>query len=198
MEFGSVNTAINNNFYRLRWSVFEEVSNIRIVEDLDSPNPELLPFLGHRIRGELATKVPLREIPCCISFLMGSETPDYERPETLTVHRADGGAVTIRDVVEQLSAYFVANKDIILEDKAPFLHTTTDKAEDRTNVLSIPALRSYDISDDTRVFFDGFARDVEVGDDSVNVDLWAEGQFGESIGYFWKNRPSEDTLSVTV
>jgi hypothetical protein len=119
MEFGAVNTAMNPAFRRLRWSVFEDVSNIRVVEDLDSPQPELFPFLDHHIAGEPATKIPLREIPIDIDALMAWETSDYERPESLTVHRADGGAVTVGDVVEQLSGYIIANKDDLLEATAP-------------------------------------------------------------------------------
>ena len=196
MEFGTVNTAMNPAFHRLRWSVFEDVSNIRVVEDLDNPQPELFPFLDHPIAGEPATKIPLREIPIDIEALMQWETSDYERPESLTVHRADGGAVTVGDVVEQLSGYIIANKDDILEATAPYLHMWTRSAGDATNVTNIPALGHYDISDDTRAFFNGFSSDIAVDDLSINVKLWVEGQFGETIDDFWKDRPSEEELSM--
>jgi hypothetical protein len=50
--------------------VFEDVSNIRVVEDLDTPQPELVPILGHSTEGESATSIPLREIRLNILTLM--------------------------------------------------------------------------------------------------------------------------------
>jgi hypothetical protein len=198
MEFGTIDTETNPAFCRLRWSVFEDVSHICVVEDLDSPHQELSPFLNHRVAGEPATTIPLREIPIDIDALMAWETSDYERPESLTVHRADGGAVTVGDVVEQLSSYLIANKDDILEATAPCLSMRTQSAGDARNVTSIPALGHYDISDDTRVFFNGFSSEIAVGDVSINVMLWVEGQFGETIDDFWKNGPSEEDLLIEV
>lgn len=198
MEFGTVDTVMNPAFDRLRWSVFEDVSNTRVVEDLDSPHPELFPFLDHQIAGEPATKIPLREIPINIEALITWETSDYERPERLTVHRADGRAVTVGDVVKQLSGYIIANKDDILEATAPYLSMWTQNAGDATNVTNIPALGHYDISDDTRAFFNGFNSEISVNDVSVNVLLWVEGQFGETFDDFWKLRPSEEDLSMDV
>lgn len=42
--------------------VFEDVLKIRVVDDLDSLNPELLPFLGHPIAKELATNISHLEL----------------------------------------------------------------------------------------------------------------------------------------
>ncbi|UPX15133.1 uncharacterized protein EKO05_0005592 [Ascochyta rabiei] len=133
-------------FRRLRWSVFEAVSNVHVVEDLDSPQPELFPFLDHQIAGEPATKIPPREI-------------------------ADGGAITIGDILKQLLGYIIDNKDDILEATAPFLSVWTQNAGDGTNVTNIPALRHYDISDNTRAFFNGFTSEITVDDAGINVDL---------------------------
>jgi hypothetical protein len=97
-------------------------------------------------------------------------------------------------MVEQLLGYIIANKDNILEATAPYLHMWTQSAGDATDVTNVPALGCYEISDHTRVFFDGLSRDIEIGDYSTNVQLWVEGQFGESIDCFWEQWPSEEEL----
>lgn len=188
MDFGTVETAMSDAFNRIRWSVFEEVSSICVVDDPNSLTPRLSPFLGHPIAAEAASVIPLREMVFCIQILMEVEIPDdCERVESLFVRRADGDIVTVADVVEQLSGYFIANRDDILEAKAPFLYMTHEM-EDGMHVVGIPALGSYPIPDDTKVFFDGFHGDIEVGECALNVDLWAAGEDGRSVEYYWKSR----------
>ena len=72
----------------------------------------------------------------------------------------------------------------------------TQSSGDATNVTNIPALGHYNISDDTRAFFNGFSSDIVVNDTSINVKLWVEGQYGETVDEFWKNGPSEEELSM--
>jgi hypothetical protein len=199
MEFGAVENAMNPAFYRLRWSVFEDVSNIRVVDDMDSAHPELLPFEGHPIAKQLPLKLPLQEIPILISPLAEWEHPTYKRPEALRVRRADGGAVTVADVVEQLSGYLLKYKRDIHEATHLSVLWKTETVEDGTCVTSLsnahedPITGAYEYSTETRAFFDGFG-DIEVGDAFAYVDLWIEGQYGESIENFWKERPSEEAL----
>jgi hypothetical protein len=199
MEFGAVENAMNPAFYRLRWSVFEDVSNIRVVDDMDSPQPELLPFEGHPIAKQLPFKLPLQEIPILIRPLLEWEHPTYKRPKALRVRRADGAAVTIADVVEQLSGYLIKYKRDIHEATHLSLSWKTETAEDGTSVTGLshahedPLTGAYEYSTETRAFFDDLG-DIEVGDAFAYVDLWIEGQYGESIENFWKERPSEEAL----
>lgn len=200
MEFGAVENAMNPEFYRLRWSVFEDVSNIRVVDDMDSPHPELLPFEGHPIAKQLPFKLPLQEIPILITPLTEWENPTYKRPEALRVRRADGGAVTVADVVEQLSGYLIKYKgDMHEATHLSLLWKDTETSGDGTRVNGLsdahedPITGPYEYSTETRAFFNGFG-DIEVGDAFAYVDLWIEGQYGESFENFWKERPSEEAL----
>ncbi|KAH7074588.1 hypothetical protein BKA63DRAFT_513299 [Paraphoma chrysanthemicola] len=107
MAFSEVDTAMSEEFDRLRWSVFEDLSTIQVANESESIEPELSSFLGHPIASEPATEDPLHEIAFCSDDLQNFEAADFEAPEPLLVRRADGGIVTIGDVVEQLSRYFV-------------------------------------------------------------------------------------------
>jgi hypothetical protein len=100
--------SMNDVFNRLRWPIFEDISNIRVLDGPKISNPDLLPFVGHAIATEPASQIPLTEIAFLIYDLAvhHSEFPDYTAPEDLCVSRADGGIVTVKDVVEQLSVYF--------------------------------------------------------------------------------------------
>ncbi|KAF2274489.1 uncharacterized protein EI97DRAFT_381433 [Westerdykella ornata] len=155
-------------FHSLRWPVFEDISNIRVASDPDSAEPELLPFEGHPIAAEAATKIPLKEIAFSLEVLDNYEAAEFEAPDRVFVRGADGGIVTVADVVKQLSAYFIAHKEAILEAKFPFLDFDKDNLSN------------------TRVFFDGFTFIIEPGMYSLPVELWAEGENGESANH-WRH-----------
>jgi hypothetical protein len=193
--FSEVATDLNEEFYRLRWSVFEELSEIRVADDPDSIAPELSPFLGHPIALEAATEHPLHEIAFCSDDLQDFEAADFRAPKPVIVRRADGGVITIGDVVEQLSRYFITHKDIILETKAPSLQFTHEIGSGE-QVVGIPAYDDTPAPPDTKVVFEGFDGGVSAGHSAVHVQLWADGQEGKSLEYFWKSRADPNQFPI--
>jgi hypothetical protein len=101
-------------FHRLRWSIFEDVSTILVLDDPKSQNPYFSPFVGHAIAAEPASQIPLTKIAITNSYVDGYDLYDYESPEPLLVSRGDGGTVTVADVVQQLSAYFASHREDII------------------------------------------------------------------------------------
>ncbi|PVI07268.1 hypothetical protein DM02DRAFT_357741 [Periconia macrospinosa] len=188
MAFSEINTAMSEEFNRLRRSVFEDISKIQVEDDADSTDPDLSPFSGHPIASEPATEDPLHEIAFCIDTLQMIDLPDYQAPEALVVRRADGGIVTIADVVEQLSVYIIAHKNTILEAKGPFLQTTHEITDAGEHVVGIPCYQYGTVSPNTKVAFEGFFGSIEVGRYAVPVELWAEGEESKTLEYFWKSR----------
>jgi hypothetical protein len=191
-------TAMSEEFNRLRWSVFEDITKIQVANDPDGITPHLLPFLGHPIASEAASQDPLYEITFCIDALEEWEAPEYEEndiviPEPLVVRRADGGIVTISDVIEQLSRYIITHKDIILEAKSSCLHWTThETTEGGEHIDNIPAYEDVLASADTKVAFDGFFGSIEAGRYALPVVLWAEGEEGMTLEYYWKSLNDPD------
>jgi hypothetical protein len=170
MTLSNVTTAMNSAFARLKWSVFEDLSTIRVApEEEEDSGAEFKPFIGHPLAAEAATEVPLHEIRFSIMALDEFEggdddDQDLEAPDAVVVRGKDGNIVTIEDVVEQLSPHFNAHKREILEVKAPFVNVS-------------PA----DISMDTKVFFDQFFGIITPGLSALGIELWIEGEDGESI-----------------
>ncbi|CAG5174520.1 uncharacterized protein ALTATR162_LOCUS7806 [Alternaria atra] len=177
----------NDAFRRLRWSIFEDVSNIRVLDDpqmLDSPfsrtqNPSFSPFVGHAIATEPASQIPLTEIAFSISDLVNyacelpSELNIYTEPEDLRVRRADGGIVTVADVVEQLSAYFITYKEDILLAKDCSEQRTRYAHERKVYNDNVPSPgEDKEIPADPDVFFDGFFGIIEPTMSSLPVELW--------------------------
>jgi hypothetical protein len=192
--------AYNNmsaEFARLRWSVFDDVSEIRVEDDPDNINTELLPFWDHAIASKAATEYPLREISFSIDDADEFDSDDFEAPEPRVVRRQDGGVVTIADVVEQLSEYLIENKDKILEAKAADLHWTQWVDGEQVDDVRTP---TYDddesLSSDMKVAFGGFFGGVQSWDTVVPVELWADGQDGKSLEYFWKSRTNPEGFPV--
>jgi hypothetical protein len=140
---------LSDEFDRLRWSVFEDISNIQVYEDPSKKRTsKLSPFLGHPIAGKSATKAPCHKIAFSIEALVYIETPGYKRPGRLVICRADGGIVTIADVVEQLPPYIRANRDDIFWVIGP------------TMQFEPPISAIEDIPADTELFFAGFSFNV--------------------------------------
>jgi hypothetical protein len=94
---------------------------------------------------------------------------DYKGPDSVVVRGRDGNIVTIGDVVEQLSPYFKAHNREIMTFKAPFLNVSLG-----------------DVSIDTKIFFHQFFGIITPGLSALAVELWAEGEEGESIDEHFK------------
>jgi hypothetical protein len=162
-------------FHRLRWSIFEDVSTILVLDDPRSQNPYFSPFVGHAIAAEPASQIPLTKIAITNSYVDGYDLYDYEPPEPLLVSRADGGTVTVADVVQQLSAYFASHREdifMVLElylGKKPCRFVADGKVEYDPTTLA----GGEEISADTKVFFDGFFGIIEP-DLELSVQLCAE------------------------
>ncbi|CAG5179354.1 uncharacterized protein ALTATR162_LOCUS9179 [Alternaria atra] len=169
--FSEINTTMSEEFDRLRWFIFEDTSKVQVADDSESIEPELSPFLGHPIASKSATEIPLHEIAFCSDDLQNFETADFEAPEPLLVRRADGSVVTIGDVVEQLSRYFVTHKDEILKAKSAFLQRTHEIAEGGEHVLGIPAYKDVLAPPDTKVAFEGFFGGISTGHYALHVLL---------------------------
>lgn len=123
------------------------------------------------------------------------EHPYYQYPEKLIVRREDGGVVTVGDVVEQLSEYLVRYKGDIIEATHLSLSWTTEIREDGTAVSGLshahedPDTGAYEIDFDRgRAFFSGFGGHLDEGDEDVYVELWIEGQYGETFEGFWREQ----------
>jgi hypothetical protein len=173
MSTTNVTTAMSDAFARIRWSVFEDISKIRIDrDDEENSHAELEPFIGHPIGAEAASEVPLHEITLSIVALDEYEGDIYEAPSPVLIRRKDGGIVTVGDVVEQLAPHLVAHKKEILEAKAPFLNISPE-----------------DIPANTRVFFDQFFGIITPGLNALGVELWAEGEDDESFGEHFNHLP---------
>jgi hypothetical protein len=196
MAFSEIDTNMSEEFDRLRWSVFEDISKIQVADDSESIEPELSPFLGHPVASEPATEDPLDEIAFCSDDLQNFEGADFKAPEPLLVRRADGGIITIADVVEQLSHYFITHKDKILEAKSPSIQATHEITEGGEHVVGIPASEGVPAPADTKVVFEEFFGGISAGHYAVPVQLWAEGEEGKSLDYFWKSRADPDEFPL--
>lgn len=186
-----IKTTINRDaFWRLRWSIFEDTSKIQVMDDPESPNPSLLPFLGHPVAAEPATAIPIHEMFLTINAMCREERPmDEEDLEPVEVRRADGGTLTVGDVVEQLSAYLKDHRHEVCEGKAPYLHMTYGTTEDGYSWTGISEHDCFDYPEDLEVFFHEIdADEIEIGEAYVNVVLWADGEDAVSSDYYWKNR----------
>ncbi|KAI4647670.1 hypothetical protein J4E93_004080 [Alternaria ventricosa] len=185
---------LNEAFERLRWSVFEDVSNILVLDEPNTQKPGLSPFEGHAIALEPASEIPLTKIAFSIDELNQfaaletgfsddefdepgfEENRRYQRPEPLLVTRADSGTVTVADVVQQLSVYFSTHKEDILMAKAYTNGDTSDHGADDHQAATNTLGKNRGSSPGTKVFFDGFFGIIEPSMDSVPVLLWAEGE----------------------
>jgi hypothetical protein len=197
MASSEVYNDMSDEFGRLRWSIFDDVSEIRVEDDPDSIDTELLPFWDHAIASKAATEYPLYEISFSIKDADEFDSDGFEAPEPRVVRRADGGVITIADIVEQLSQYLIENKDKILEAKAAQLHSTHWRDGKQVGDVGTPA---YDYDEppppDTKVAFEGFFGGVESRDTVVQVELWADGQLGKSLDYFWKSRANPEEFPL--
>jgi hypothetical protein len=159
---------------RLRWSIFEDVSTILVLDDPRSQNPYFSPFVGHAIAAEPASQIPLTKIAITNWYIDDYCLYDYEPPDPLLVSRADGGTVTVADVVEQLSVYFASHREdifMVLElysGKKPCRFVVDGKVEYDPTLAG-----GEEISADTKVFFDGFVGIVQP-DSELPVQLCAE------------------------
>jgi hypothetical protein len=201
MAVSEIDTAMSDEFDRLQWSVFDDISKIQVANNSTSLTPDLLPFVGHPIASEAATQDPLHEIAFCIEALEEFEAFDYEEsdmdaPDPLVVRRADGGIVTIADVVEQLSRYIIVHKDMILEAKSPFVLMTHEITEGGEHVVRLPAYEDVLASPDTKVAFQGFYGNIKAGHYALPVLLWAEGEEGKTLRYFWKSQADPDQFPL--
>ncbi|RYN61847.1 hypothetical protein AA0114_g627 [Alternaria tenuissima] len=177
-------TAPHDAFHRLRWSIFEDVSTILVLDDPRSQNPSFSPFVGHAIAAEPASQIPLTKIAIINSYVNKYDLYDYESPEPLLVSRADGGTVTVADVVEQLSAYFASHREdifMVLElylDKMPCRLLVDGKVEYDPTILA----SGEEISPDTKFFFNGCFGIIEP-DMELGVELCAEQDLPERLRY---------------
>jgi len=192
---------LNEAFERLRWSVFEDITNILV---LDDPKTDLSPFDGHAIASEPASEIPLTKIAFSVDELNQfaaletgfsddefdepgfEENRRYQRPEPLLVTRTDGATVTVADVVQQLSVYFLIHKEDILKAKAYTNGDSSDHGADDDQAATNTLGKDRGTSPGTRVFFDEFFGIIEPTMNSVPVLLWAE---EESASY-----PLDDRL----
>ena len=186
---------LNDAFERLRWSVFEDISNILVLDEPKTPGgkPCLSPFEGHAIASEPASAIPLTKIAFSIDELNEfaaletgfsddefdepgyEENRRYQRPEPLLVTRADGGTVTITDVVEQLSVYLLTLKKDILMAKAYTNGDLSDHGADDDHAATNTLGGDRGTPPGTRVFFEGFFGIIEPTMESLPVLLWTEG-----------------------
>ena len=181
---------LNEAFERLRWSVFEDITNILV---LDDPKTDLSPFDGHAIASEPASEIPLTKIAFSVDELNQfaaletgfsddefdepgfEENRRYQRPEPLLVTRTDGGTVTVADVVQQLSVYFLTHKEDILMAQAYTNRDTSDHGANDDQAATNKLGKDRGTSPGTRVFFDGFFGVIEPTMESLPVLLWIEG-----------------------
>jgi hypothetical protein len=89
--------------------------------------------------------------------------------------------------VEQLSRCIIANKDLILLAKGPSIQVTHEVTEGGEYIVGIPADDGAPALPDTRVAFVGFFGMIEAGFYALLVELWAEGEMGKTLEYFWKS-----------
>ena len=73
-------TAPHDAFHRLRWSIFEDVSTILVLDNPRSQNPSFSPFVGHAIAAEPASQIPLTKIAITNSYVDWYDHYDYESP----------------------------------------------------------------------------------------------------------------------
>ncbi|KAI4676696.1 uncharacterized protein J4E84_009531 [Alternaria hordeiaustralica] len=184
---------LNEAFERLRWSVFEDISNILVLDEPRTQKPDLLPFEGHPIASEPASEIPLTKIAFTIYELNEfaaletgfnddefdepgfEENRRYQRPEPLVVTRGDGGTVTVADVVQQLSGYFLTHKEDILKAKAYINGDSSDHGADDEATVTTTLGGDRGAPPGTRVFFEGFFGIIEPTMESLPVLLWTEG-----------------------
>jgi len=190
---------LNEAFERLRWSVFEDISNILVLDEPRTQKPDLLPFEGHAIASEPASEIPLNKIAFSIDELNQfaaletgfsdeefdepgfEENRRYQRPEPLVVTKGDGGTVTVADVVQQLSKYFLTHKEDILKAKAYMSGSTSDHQAGDEQAITTTLGEDRGTSPGTKVFFEGFFGIIEPTMESLPVLLWTEGDGSFSL-----------------
>lgn len=128
-------------FARLRWSIFDDMSDVQVMDDPNSLTTTLSSFSDHPIAKEHATNVPQGEIQFNAQTMMEFEGLDFEEPDELVVTRADGETVTVGDVVTQLHSYFNLHKATILECLAP-IYNAGRSTEEGGNLTVIKEGRS--------------------------------------------------------
>ncbi|KAI4604746.1 hypothetical protein J4E83_010987 [Alternaria metachromatica] len=187
---------LNEAFERLRWSVFEDITNILV---LDDPKTALSPFDGHAIASKPASEIPLTKIAFSIDELNQfaaletgfsddefdepgfEENRRYQRPQPLLVTREDGGTVTVADVVQQLSGYFLTHKEDILKAKVYMSGNTSDYGADDKQAATATLGEDRGVSPGTRILFEGFFGIIEPTMESLAVLLWTEGDGSFSL-----------------
>jgi len=178
---------LNDAFERLRWSIFEDVSKILVLDEPETRNPGLSPFEGHTIAAESASEIPLTEIAFSIDELNqfhANGISGFQRPKPVVVSRADGGTVTVADVVQQLSVYFLSYKEDILRAKEAYLEeSTSDYGTDDEQVGTATICEGHGAHQpaNRRVFFDGFFGIIEPTMEALPVLLWAKGEGSSSL-----------------
>jgi hypothetical protein len=178
---------LNDAFERLRWSIFEDVSRILVLDEPESRSPGLSPFEGHTIAAEPASEIPLTEIAFSIDELNefhANGIPGFQRPKPVLVSRADGGTVTVADVVQQLSVYFLSHKEDILTAKEAYLEESTSDCgtdDEQVGTTTIGKGHGAHKPANRRVFFDGFFGIIEPTMKALPVLLWAKGEGSSSL-----------------
>jgi hypothetical protein len=112
MTTSNLTTAMISAFSRLKWSIFEEPSTLRVAPIGEGSVAELEPVFGHPVAAEAASDVPLHETDFTIMVLSENEGQGWEASTPMAVRGKHDSIVTIGDAVEQLSPHFFAHRRV--------------------------------------------------------------------------------------
>jgi hypothetical protein len=157
--------------------------------------PTIEPLTGHPVAEENVTEPPVSRMVVAIMPLEEKHTNDENEDEDrywpsppLVLLNEDGSAIKVRDFVTKVHAYLNENKEDIIWAKEDFVDKVID-LEDGWKATGVGPESDQDSMERACYIFNGVQedhRDPEFF--SVSVEIWVDGEFGETLEEFWHTR----------
>jgi hypothetical protein len=117
------------------------------------------------------------------------EKDRYWPPPPLVLEKEDGSAITVRDFVTKVHAYFNENKEAVIGAKGEELGEEID-LEDGWKATGVgPELDEDNTMERACYIFDSVLenhRDPALL--KVSVEIWADGEDGQTVEEYWQER----------
>jgi hypothetical protein len=179
-------------FDRLRWRVFGNIDDILVEEREDDKVTELLPFKNHPSAKEPATltditslELTIEELTAKQAFDRSEEEDRYHAPAPLRVEKDEGHPITVGDVVGSLHEYLNTHKRDIIQaiNEIAGEEAVVEVVDADGNAFS-------GFEESQPLYFKCLYLEcrLEDGQHTVSVDLFWEGDLGNTVDDFWRIR----------
>jgi hypothetical protein len=184
-------------FARLRWDVFGDIGNIKVDNDVSANGtPTIEPFAGHPIAEENVTDPPVSRMAVAITPLNEKSIHDeqeekdrYWPPPPLLLENEDGSAIKVRDFVTKVHAYLNEHKGDIIWAKEDMLGGEIDLEHGWKATGVGPESDQDSIVERAHYIFDGVLENhKDPALFRVSVEIWVDGENGETVEEFWQGR----------